>query len=405
MTEAEFRRALRFGLGRALQFTRRTRPFPYRQALLDACVECQTYDPQVDGTLGSFIWDVLEASGEKPAGREVVLRSLETAGDDHHAEKRFWLAMLFALEGDDEMRRVMHEQFRPGPRHGDGVGISFLEMDGLKGFLFPAGRIGMALREQGDQWDFGWFLSHAEEALGTEEAMQALREAAEGDADLARFLAMAEARSPGGGPRAEHGGPVSFEDLCARPRSRVSPIGWGRRAAEAELAKAADAVLARGEQEPWLLSIFHWPAFPHDPAPLIAWAESDNAELARRSCVALRNVVHPAVRTLGIRLRDIQLLERNSQPGDHAMILRWLADAVDDEDLHGIGQDALSFWKAHPDAETAAALLRMVYERMPCTQCRETAVRRMIEFGNVPSEIAEECAFDGSEEIRALSFC
>lgn len=77
MTEPEFRRALRLGHGRALQFAMRCeKPMPYRQALLDTCVESQTYDPQINGHFIDFIWELICLSGERELYRTHILQAL-----------------------------------------------------------------------------------------------------------------------------------------------------------------------------------------------------------------------------------------------------------------------------------------------------------------------------------------
>ena len=74
---------LRLGLGRALQFAQRTKPLPYRQALLDDCVECNVCSPE-NGTHARFTYDLIRESGEVDLYREHVRNSLGNHGDDHH---------------------------------------------------------------------------------------------------------------------------------------------------------------------------------------------------------------------------------------------------------------------------------------------------------------------------------
>ena len=130
-------------------------------------------------------------------------------------------------------------------------------------------------------------------------------------------------------------------------------------------------------------------------------AESTDATTARQALIALAHVSHSDVRALALRRTSVALLTKNHQPGDHALILRWLAEADGEDAIHDIAQDSLEFWKAHPDPPTAPDLLIQIYERNPCQQCRETAVRDMLELGCLPDRIAEECLFDASEEIRS----
>ena len=395
MTESEFRRALRFGLGRAIQFARTVKPLPYLQALFDACVECQTYDPQVDGTLAGFVWEVIEASGETAACRDVVLRSLADCGDDYHALKRFSLGVLFAQEGDAGMRQALYENFRPGEWHGDGLAICLVELDGLEGLLFAAGK----LRAVGG--DSGWLLSHASDKLGEDVVRRALAERAAVDPDVAWFLALsapAAAQLP-----AKAAPEVSLGAVLAGRVTVAAATKWGRGAPGEEIQQAAEA-LASGSRpaEESLLAAFGQRAFPGDPQPLLARAGAGEHRVKSLALRALSQVAHPAVRMFGLAQQEVDLIGRNFLPGDHALILTWLEEVTGDEQLHRMAMDALDFWKIHPAAESEPAMLRLIYQRTPCGQCRESAVRRMIERHRLPSEIEAECAFDGHDEIREL---
>jgi hypothetical protein len=62
----------------------------------------------------------------------------------------------------------------------------------------------------------------------------------------------------------------------------------------------------------------------------------------------------------------------------------------------------LDFWKGHPDEETEVLMLRSLYEKGPCSVCREGVVKRLIERGALPDELRAECAGDANSDIRDL---
>jgi asparagine synthetase A len=103
---------------------------------------------------------------------------------------------------------------------------------------------------------------------------------------------------------------------------------------------------------------------------------------------ALSQITHPAVRQLTFRLVDtqakwrrqaVELLARNFSPGDHVIALRWFETEKDLETLHSLGMDLKDLWERHPDEETEVPMLLALYERGPCSFCRERPVRRLIE--------------------------
>jgi hypothetical protein len=99
----------------------------------------------------------------------------------------------------------------------------------------------------------------------------------------------------------------------------------------------------------------------------------------------------------------IDLLARNYMDGDNRIALRWFREEADRDTLHALGMDLIDFWQRHPDEETEAPMLRSLYEKGPCSFCRENAVRRLIELSALPDELRAECAWDANGDIRVLA--
>jgi hypothetical protein len=98
----------------------------------------------------------------------------------------------------------------------------------------------------------------------------------------------------------------------------------------------------------------------------------------------------------------VELLSENYEPGDHKIVLQWFHQEEDLQTLHSIGTGLIDFWKRHPDDETEVQMLRALYENGPCSVCRESAVKRLIERGALPEELRAECAWDANTDIRDL---
>jgi hypothetical protein len=79
------------------------------------------------------------------------------------------------------------------------------------------------------------------------------------------------------------------------------------------------------------------------------------------------------------RGQAIELLARNFSPGDHVIALRWFETEEDLETLHSLGMDFKDLWERYPDEETEVPMLLALYERGPCSFCRERTVHRLIE--------------------------
>jgi hypothetical protein len=96
------------------------------------------------------------------------------------------------------------------------------------------------------------------------------------------------------------------------------------------------------------------------------------------------------------------LLARNFSPGDHVIAIRWFETEEDLETLHSLGMDLKDLWERYPDEETEVPMWLAMYERGPCSFCRERMVRRLIERGALTDELRLECSFDANGDIRDL---
>jgi hypothetical protein len=92
----------------------------------------------------------------------------------------------------------------------------------------------------------------------------------------------------------------------------------------------------------------------------------------------------------------------NFQPRDHEIVLGWFEAEEDREAQHSLGMAMREFWKQHPDQTTQVPMLRSLYEKGPCSFCRERAVNWLIELDALTKELRAECAYDTNIDIRDL---
>ena len=69
---------------------------------------------------------------------------------------------------------------------------------------------------------------------------------------------------------------------------------------------------------------------------------------------------------------------------------------------HGLGIDLRKCWKRHPEPASEVRMLRALYEKGPCSFCREFLLSRLIELDSLPADLRAECAFDANEDVRLL---
>jgi hypothetical protein len=362
--------------------------------------------------------DLLDLTTDREFYYDEVLKVLPGCGDDWDAAQRFHFAACFAIDGNERAKRVMYESYNPGPKKGEAIAIEFLYMDGIDGLLFATEKIGSLLMATTEKVDLGWLLSVAKETLGEQQTRDALRKAgAENPRIEAYRLAEEASRSRFDDSLRKSSELINatYEQIKPKLPEMTSTwiASWGKRASDADLDRAARGlVTARNPKEQYAhLRIFARRLFPLDIQLLLSLVDVEQERVGLAALKALSQISHPSVRQLAFQLVEmramwrgeaIELLARNFRHGDHAIALRWFEAEEDLETLHSLGMDLTNLWEQYPDEETEVPMLLAMYERGPCSFCREKTVRRLIECGALTEELRLECSFDSNSDIRDL---
>jgi hypothetical protein len=418
MDREQFRTWLRMGLGRAILYARDHDVRESRDLILDACLHCHAYDPQTEGTRAGFMLELLDLIPEKDFYYDAVLKALPGSGDDWDAAQRFRFAACLAMDGNERAKHAMYESFAPGPRMAEAIAISFLKMDGVSGWLFAVEKLGALLMATTEKADLGWLLSVANESLGEQQTRDALRKAGAENPRIEAYRLAEEASRNGLDERLSRSSEMisaTYEQLKPKLTEMTFTwiTSWGERASDPDIEQAAKGLAAaRNPREQFAhLRIFARRRFPLDIQLLLGLVDVEQERVGWAALKALSQITDQAVRELAFRLVEtrgrwrreaIELLVRNFTPGDHAIALRWFEREDDQETRHAFGSDLIDFWKAHPDEGTEVVMLRALYEKGPCSFCREQAVRRLIELNALSEDLRAECAYDASDEIRDL---
>ena len=290
-------------------------------------------------------------------------------------------------------------------------------MDGIDGLLFASEKIGALLMATTEKVDLGWLMSAAKETVGEQEARETLRKAgAENPRIEAYRLAEEESRNHLDDGLRKSGEMMNATYEQMKPKLPEMTSGWitswGARANDAELHQAARGLAAaRSPKDQYAhLRIFARRLFPLD----IQLRQFGRCGAGARGIGRYKRpleITHPEVRQLAFRLVEtrakwrsdaVELLARNFRPGDHAIALRWFEAEEDPETLHSLGMDLTNLWERYPDEETEVPMLLAMYERGPCSFCREKTVRRLVERGALTEELRLECSYDANGDVRDL---
>lgn len=125
------------------------------------------------------------------------------------------------------------------------------------------------------------------------------------------------------------------------------------------------------------------------------------------SPVRLEEIRDPRVRQLGLHLiasgwieDGINVLATNAIPGDEIVILTAARSLTDARDIHLVGMDMFRI----TDDLNVKDLLVWAYDETPCSFCRESAVRRLIEINDATESLLGECLLDCDPETRRLAY-
>ena len=383
--------------------------------ILDACLHCYSVDPQTEGTRAGYMLELVNLLPDRQFYCDEVLNSLPLSGDDWDAVQRFHFATYMALDGDERAKRAAYESFDPGPRNGEAIAIDFLRMDGAKGLVFAAAKIGALLMSNPDEVDEGWLWCQAVEICGEDKASAALSEAGSSDPRVEAYRQASAARTQGGSRTSNEITGLNYENLRPTLRGlrgfRLS--SWGKQASADDVERAARglATATTSEDQIQHLRIFSRRQFPLDPALLLRLSSSDNADVSYAAAVALSNIRHPSVRAEAFRLATnrlagrewaITMVDQNWEPNDHDIVLNWFEQELDRDTRHRMQSGLQAFWEHHPNPANEPRMLYSSYEKGTCSFCRESVVKRLIELDLLPDSLRAECAHDASDQVREL---
>lgn len=418
LTVAEFERLLQLGLGRTILYLQQHDAVPYREAIARACHDDLRYDPQCERPRAPYLWELIKVTGDVPFYRDRILASLASADEDDGDTQLFRLARRFAQGGDTAARLLMYERFTGDTDKSAACALELLELDGIDGFFFVAQQLGLAA-DRGD-WRCAYVLTVAVEKFGSE--VRPVLDRAPEDNGIRRFLAAVEnerRRSRQRNQRRIDATGLAYAELrpLLEKNEKVARLpAWGEHASDSDIEMAAgDLVeLLTSDADPKrrrpFLSLFWNRVFPLDPQPILALAEQAHARRERAVLVnLLSNMRHPAVRAAALRWLasddrsddGVDLLLANYRDGDFVFIQRALDRITDREILHNFGIGVCDMLHNHETHDAVPTLLQL-YERGPCSLCREEVVGWLLELDALPGWIVDECHYDANPDVRSL---
>ena len=339
----ELERLLYAGHGRAIVYLLQQDLREYRDLILDFCVHHnKCYDRQLEPNRDAYLYPLIEASGESDWYKNKIIEALYNISDDFDISQIYDFLWLFAEED---------------------LGINDVIKDAKSKNKY-----------------FAEYLKDIEptpknDVIDVRRKRKELYESVEG---------------------------LSWEEMKAFKSGFIYYDYWARQTSEDEFIKASnDVILETDRKELFkMLSIFKTRLFPFDLKILInLFNVFDDASY--RILYILGNIESNEVRNLFYKLikdsnwiyHSLILLKSNYKIEDNTVINSILMKAEDNDDIHRVCQSSLDIFECNlsPDA---IEILIMMYDKSPCSLCRERSAELLKKLGPLPQFIIDELVYD-----------
>lgn len=412
LSRDEFADALRKGKGRAVQHVRAHGDAGVEDLLLEACIHCQSHDPQSEGYRSGWLMEMLGMLPDPRPFYETILGSFLDSTDARDVEQMAGIIVTLAEQGSLKARSALYEKFDRQEFNEDWMlSLRLINLDGIEGLLHVARVLGRRLATDSDFW-LGGYLQHvADEQFGMAAVDEVLLKAAVDSPDVRRFHHdLREPRHEESTQDAPYALDTYLSDLVeSGRRARLLASRFARCGSESDHRELFE-LIERELDASRLASMLRVFAARIDPPRgvdgVLRFARHEDAAVRKVAIDVLKRFTDHRLGDLAVELLDagnleaIDLLANNPRPGQFARIYDLLPASPDEERDHRLGMDLTILCSQHRLPEALDCLV-WVYERTPCSYCRGNAVGELVEMGKLPSAIREEClddSYSGSRE-------
>lgn len=428
LTEEEFEKALMNGHGRAYLHIKHFGSGEYEGLLLDACMRFSGFDPQLEESRASWLYSMIDLAGLNSACKDAILEALQVATDDWDIKAMVELLEYFAAAGSSRARDAIYTAFDDGQTgESDWIGEEqIVRLDGIEGFLHIAEIRGAICAEDPEAYWPDSSLEELIERFGENEVMRTVADRAKESQYLRLYLEQTEPLGYEPPSREERAETVRAEKPLEEILSdALGGVGeypgrymmFGQYANDQEIEEVFNRLLNPHYTHELvrLLWVFRRRPLPRLHEMLLDHARSEDEQLSDAAIVALAHASDEVVHRLGVEIlsmpdweraaRGVELFRENFRPADAQLINQVLTRAPQTADLnviHWAARELLDVVERHPTTDLVESVA-WVYENTPCSACRETAVRQLVELDSAPPALLEECLVDANPDIRELA--
>lgn len=439
MTEREFKNMLRRGLGGAIvELKENPSRGKYRDVVMCCCLRNISYDWQVEGTRGHYLYSAICTLGEKDYFEKVLIDKFLSRCSYKLILQLSDILSCYAGDGSEPARNAFYTKYNYFlAKNGrllknssvdegfqwQSIACSLFDIDGFSAFKRYAMDIGELLNKSLPVYNpfyYEEFIFHAKVAFGkprVHDFLEKMYGKSAGITALVDTLKKEELfrRQHQIGLEKEQ---VTIDYLVKTAREAASEENprckmirfrqlFSTHASEEELVELAGIIFNEESEtsKALLLSVFWRKPFPLEITKLIEYVHSGNELLSESATRVLEESQDSRIHDVAIQMLKekgfdsfaLGLLKNNYQKADDGIIHQLLKKAsIVPQHVQG---DVVDIYTCHRSVNALPILLH-VYQRGECSHCRYGIVRAMAHCGVLPDEILWHCLYDSYEDTR-----
>lgn len=429
LSREEFATALQSGHGRALLYVLKCGIDGVADLVLEACLHDQAYDPQSEGSRAKWLFDMFYNTQEYRRFSNAILSALASENETRDLQQLCELASHMAAKGDVGAHDALRSRVLSHALGSEDIWVGARELvslDGNPAVVELARRYGTRLLLDSEEYCPG--LDELFDGNIPLEVRKNLQELSVTDHKVKAYWEYVLQAEANWTPDLN-----SQEKIRERTRQRLSLqkilddavatsgeypgpyTSFGKAATPEELMIIFQHLLTASSEKVAirLLWVFRRTQVPKLDPKLWEFAASTNEDLKAAAIEVLAQNSDPSIGKFarnilsngGFNEKNPEVLDlfiHNFEPGDGKLISFTVQQIKTIPDYaHEIGWSILNICDKNHSPELTPAL-NWVYENMPCTTCRERAVRHMLQLGSIRSEILEECRYDANDVIQQM---
>jgi len=387
---------------------------------LHACGHWLGYDSGFEGVRHTYMYDVIEATGEIDYYIPQILEMLRSDIEEFSHQQLYELVGVMAEHGHAEARRTLYEEFTKDVVHGWLLATyPIVRLDGIDGYVYIAEKLvqfPVAMDNEEGKRDEVYLLDDLIEQCGEEAVSTAIASAnADVRAYYSRINEARTSRTPGKGrppaPILAYSELRSLMEKEDPTRYKTTWWRYGQGATEETLQRLAADLAAEKERHSRIkiLSLFFWRDFLGDIGPVIEMVKSEDEELRRAAVNVAERYTDPRIREIALDFiksksdicSGLSLLAANGSEADYPLFPNLISTQHSDDYHHALSTEIRYFIKANP-SPSALPILVELYERGRCLMCRGSLIDLMCDIDRIPDYIRREARYDAAVDVREL---